>query len=75
MDFSSESFSLEAHIGQEPLKFLDDNLTLMQIQQFLGIVNYVRDFVPHVAKLISLLAKMLKKNAPPWGSSQTKAVQ
>ena len=34
------------HIAAELLKFHDIDLTKKQIQQFLGIVNYVRDFIP-----------------------------
>ena len=41
------------HIATELLKFLDTNLTKKQIQQFIGIVNYVRDFIPKVAIHIS----------------------
>ena len=32
------------HIATELLKFPDTHLNKKQIQQFLGIVNYVRDF-------------------------------
>ena len=37
------------HIAAELLKFPDADLNKKQIQQFLGIVNYVRDFIPKVA--------------------------
>ncbi|CDP20766.1 unnamed protein product, partial [Coffea canephora] len=43
------------------------------IQQFLGVVNYVREFIPKALKHISPLTKMLKKDPPPWGKSQTTA--
>ena len=49
------------HIATELLKFPDTNLTKKQIQQFLGIVNYVRDFIPKVAIHTSQLSRMLKK--------------
>ncbi|KAH9668366.1 hypothetical protein KPL70_021386 [Citrus sinensis] len=36
------------HIVQELIHFPDQNLSKRQIQQFLGISNYIRDFIPHV---------------------------
>ncbi|RDX82736.1 hypothetical protein CR513_36437, partial [Mucuna pruriens] len=56
-------------------KFPDQSLTVKQIQQFLGIVNYIRDFIPHVARYTSPLSKLLKKNPPPWGLEQIRAIQ
>lgn len=55
------------HIAAELLKFPDIDFTKKQIQQFLGIVNYVRDFIPKVAVHTSKLSGMLKKTAPPRG--------
>ena len=63
------------HIAAELLKFPDIDLTKKQIQQFVGIVNYVRDFIPKVAVHTSQLSCMLKKTAPPWGPAQTDAVK
>ncbi|KAH9697986.1 hypothetical protein KPL71_023827 [Citrus sinensis] len=64
-----------SHITVELLKFPDIDLTKKQIQQFLGIVNYVRDFIPKVAVHTSQLSCMLKKHTPPWGPAQTDAVK
>ncbi|KAH9792654.1 hypothetical protein KPL71_004216 [Citrus sinensis] len=55
------------HIATELLKFPDTNFTKKKIQQYLGIVNYVRDFIPKVAVHKSQLSRMLKKQCPPWG--------
>ncbi|KAH9668401.1 hypothetical protein KPL70_021402 [Citrus sinensis] len=63
------------HIAIELLKFPDTHLNRKQIQQFLGIVNYVRDFIPKVAIHTSYLSRMLKKQCPPWGPAQTEAVK
>ncbi|KAH9716873.1 hypothetical protein KPL71_021611 [Citrus sinensis] len=63
------------HIATELLKFPDTNLTKKQIQQFFGIVNYVRDFILRVAIHTSQLSRMLKKQYPPWGPAQTEAVK
>ncbi|KAH9780637.1 hypothetical protein KPL71_008149 [Citrus sinensis] len=38
------------HIAQELLHFPDQQLSKRQIQQFLGIINYIRDFIPHIAQ-------------------------
>ncbi|KAK6160500.1 hypothetical protein DH2020_003881 [Rehmannia glutinosa] len=32
-------------IAKELLKFSEENLSIKEIQQFLGIVNYIRDFI------------------------------
>ncbi|KAH9686106.1 hypothetical protein KPL70_014233 [Citrus sinensis] len=63
------------HIATELLKFPDTHLNRKQIQQFLGIVNYVRNFIPKVAIHTSQLSRMLKKQCPPWGPAQTEAVK
>ena len=63
------------HIATELLKFPYTNLTKKQIQQFLGIVNYVCDFIPKITIHTSQLSCMLKKQCPPWGSAQTEAVK
>ncbi|KAA3471268.1 polyprotein [Gossypium australe] len=63
------------HIAEKLLEFLDEDLTKKQVQQFLGVVNYLRDFIPKISKYINPLTKMLKKNPPPWSMTQTKAVQ
>lgn len=63
------------HIAQELLNFPDQQLSRKQLQQFLGIINYLRDFLPHVADHTSQLSLMLKKTIPPWGPAQPTAIQ
>ncbi|KAE8667738.1 hypothetical protein F3Y22_tig00112383pilonHSYRG00545 [Hibiscus syriacus] len=63
------------HIAQELLKFPEKDFTKKQILQFLGIVNYLRDFIPKISKYTNPLRKMLKKDPPPWKDVQTKAVK
>ena len=63
------------HIATELLKFPDTHLNKKQIQQFLGIVNYVHDFIPKVAIHTSQLSRMLRKQCLPWGPAQTEVVQ
>ncbi|MED6113227.1 hypothetical protein PIB30_068883, partial [Stylosanthes scabra] len=73
MTFHDGFFQPGNHISKELLKFPDDNLSVKQVQQFLGIVNYIRDFIPDVTRHTSQLSKLLKKKPPPWGPEQTTA--
>ncbi|KAH9698145.1 hypothetical protein KPL71_023900 [Citrus sinensis] len=52
------------HIAQELLHFSDQHLSKKQVQQFLGIINYIRDFIPHVDRYTHHLSALLK-NKPP----------
>ncbi|KAH0657938.1 hypothetical protein KY289_026686 [Solanum tuberosum] len=63
------------HISEELIKFRDTNFAVKQLQQFLGVINYVRDFIPDVSTYISPLTKMLTKKAPTWGKDQDDAVR
>ena len=49
------------HIAQELLHFPDQQLSKKQVQQFLGIINYIRDFIPHVDHYTRHLSALLKK--------------
>ncbi|KAH9792718.1 hypothetical protein KPL71_004246 [Citrus sinensis] len=62
------------HIAQELIHFPDQNLSKSQIQQFLGIINYIRDFIPHVDHHTRQLSALLKKNLPSWNNNHTLAV-
>ena len=42
-------YSPSPYIAQELIHFPDEHLSKKQIQQFLGIINYLREFFPHVA--------------------------
>ncbi|XP_075074559.1 putative mitochondrial protein AtMg00860 [Nicotiana tabacum] len=70
MHFVQGEYNLGPHICQELLKLPVANLTTKQIQQFLGVINYVRDFSPNISTYISPLTEMLKKNAPLWGEKK-----
>lgn len=74
MRFSNGQYYLGPHIAEELLKF-PDQLTPKEIQQFLGIVNYLKDFIPQCSKYTSPLSRILKKNASPWSQIQTTVVQ
>ncbi|WVY94484.1 hypothetical protein V8G54_033572 [Vigna mungo] len=75
MHFSKGFYQPQKHIAEELLKFPDHSLTTKQIQQVLGIRNYIRDFIPKAARYTGPLSKLLKKNTPPWRREQTEAVQ
>ncbi|KAH9680089.1 hypothetical protein KPL71_026413 [Citrus sinensis] len=62
------------HIAQELLHFPDQQLSKRQIQQFLGIINYIRDFIPHVDHYTHHLSALLKKKPPEWNADHTIAV-
>ena len=64
----------EKHIAQELLHFPDQQLTRKQIQQFLGIINYIRDFIPHVDHHTNQLSALLKKKPPDWNDNHTLTV-
>ncbi|KAK0574989.1 hypothetical protein LWI29_032165 [Acer saccharum] len=63
------------HLAVRLLDFPDSDLSVHQVQQFLGIVNYVRDFIPHVSHYTSVLSTILKQRPPPWSSSHTEAIR
>ena len=68
-------YEAQPHIAQELLKFPEKDFTKVQIQQFLGIVNYLRDFVPRLSELTRPLSDMLKRQPPPWSQEKTAAVK
>ncbi|KAL0444673.1 UNVERIFIED_CONTAM: polyprotein [Sesamum latifolium] len=69
MKFVDGKYQPGPHITQELLKFPEENLTVKEIQQFLGIVNYIKDFIPQCSLYTSQLSKLLKKEPPPWGQA------
>ncbi|KAH9734653.1 hypothetical protein KPL71_017444 [Citrus sinensis] len=50
-----------------------DNIEFL-VQQFLGIINYIRDFLPHVDHYTHHLSALLKKKPPEWNADHTIAV-
>ncbi|KAH0750745.1 hypothetical protein KY290_029977 [Solanum tuberosum] len=70
MHFAHGAYIAGPHISEELVKFPDTNFTVKQLHQFLGVINYVRDFIADVSTYISLLTKMLTKKASAWGKDQ-----
>ncbi|KAK9047390.1 hypothetical protein V6N11_053236 [Hibiscus sabdariffa] len=75
MNLKDGQYQPGPHIAQELLKFPDEDLSKKQILQFLGIVTYLRDFIPKISKYTNPLRKMLKKDQPPWTKTQTIAAK
>lgn len=69
MHLYNGQYSLQPHISTAIMNFPDKLPTQKSVQQFLGLVNYMADFIPHIAKPHSILASLLKKKPPPWNSS------
>ncbi|KAH9684900.1 hypothetical protein KPL70_013722 [Citrus sinensis] len=61
-------------IATDKIEFLDQQLSKRQVQQFLGIINYIRDFIPHVDHHTHHLSALLKKKPPEWNADHTTAV-
>ena len=75
MHFAQGKYVPQLHIAEELPKFPDENMTTKQVQQFLGILNYIQDFIPHISKYTTKLSKLIKKNVPLWGPEQTEVVK
>ena len=56
-------------------KFLDEIKDKRQLQQFLGYLNYVSDFFPHLRHLCAPLYSRLRKNPVSWTKEHTQIVQ
>ncbi|XP_042509130.1 uncharacterized protein LOC122084761 [Macadamia integrifolia] len=72
---SKGQYHLQPHIATSLQLFPDGPLTKKQVQQFLGIVNYMTEFLPQQIIHTSLLHQLLRKNAPPWSAAHTTAIQ
>ena len=75
MEIKNGRYSLQPHICQKLLDFPESNLTKQQVQQFLGLVNYITPFVKRLSSIIKPLQMLLQKNPPPWTYVHTTAIQ
>ncbi|KAH9716811.1 hypothetical protein KPL71_021588 [Citrus sinensis] len=55
-------------------KPIDQHFSKRQVQQFLGIINYIRDLIPHVDHYTHHLSTLLKKKPPEWNTDHTNTV-
>ena len=75
VSISYGKYTLQPHIAVSLGEFPDKLTSTKQIQQFLGLVNYMSDFIPKVSRYRNCLAQLLKKTPPEWNSIHTEAVQ
>lgn len=68
------TYTLQPHISTALQQFSDHLSSPKMVQQFLGLVNYMADFIPHIAKPRTILSALLTKNPPPWNSKHLRAV-
>ena len=64
VNISDGKYILQPHIASSSGEFPDRLINAKQIQQFLGIVNYMLDFIPKVSRYKNCLAQLLKKSPP-----------
>ena len=72
---SNRTYTLQPHIAVSLGEFPDKLTSAKQIQQFLGIVNYMSDLISKISRYRNCLAQLLKKTPPEWNSVHTEAVQ
>ena len=75
MNISTGEYYLQPHIATQFDEFPDEKLSFKQVQQFLGIVNYMSEFIHTLVKHRSILSAQVKKKAPPWDKKCTEAVK
>ena len=75
VNISDGKYTLQPHIAVSLGEFPDKLTNAKQIQQFLGIVNYMSDFIPKVSKYRNCLAQLLKKSPLEWNFVHTEAIQ
>jgi hypothetical protein len=63
---------LQDHIAKKILQFPDAMDDKKVLQQFLGIVNYVRNYIDNLAKLVGPLYAKLRKNLISTHQNQKK---
>ena len=66
---------LQEHLLKFFAYFPDQILEKVQLQRFLGSLNYIRPFYKGQEDDIHLLQQRLKKNPPQWNKDMTNAVK
>ena len=75
VNISDGKYILQPHIASSLGEFPNKLINAKQIQQFLGIVNYMLDFIPKVSRYKNCLAQLLKKSPPECNSAHIETVQ
>jgi acetone carboxylase gamma subunit len=60
---------LQDHIAKKILQFPDDMNDKKVLQQFLGIINYAKNYIDNLAKLAGPLYATLRKNGEKYSNS------
>ena len=61
---------LQEHIAKKILQFPDVMNDKKKLQEFLGIVNYARNYIDNLAKLAGPLYAKLRKNGQKYFNSE-----
>ena len=56
-------------------KFSDEIINKIQLQRFLGILNYVQDHISNIHKICKPLYQRLSKNPHPWSLTHTNIIK
>lgn len=75
MHIHNGQYTLQPHISKTLYEFPDKLTSIKKIQQFLGLVNYMADFIPHIVTYQGPLSLLLKKNPSPWDQNHTNVVK
>ena len=70
-----EKYTLQPHIAVSIGEYPDKLINTKQIQQFLGIVNYMSDFILKISRYRNCLVQLLKKSPLEWNFVHTEVVQ
>ena len=71
---SNRTYTLQPYIAVSLGEFPDKLTSAKQIQQFLGIVNYMSDLISKISRYRNYLAQLLKKTPPEWNSAKADAI-
>ncbi|XP_043705607.1 uncharacterized protein LOC122655480 [Telopea speciosissima] len=63
------TYDLQLHIGKSLLEFSDGPFTIPQLQRFLGIVNYMIEFIPNQTRFL-LMGSAFFKQMPAMTNGQ-----
>ena len=75
-DIGEGKIYLQEHIAKKVLQFPDVMNNKKELQQFLGIANYARNYIENLAKLAGPLYAKLRKNGQKYFNSEdTKLVR
>nr|GFC48335.1 putative reverse transcriptase domain, viral movement protein [Tanacetum cinerariifolium] len=72
MEIFDGKYQPQPQVAQELLKFPDELSSQKMIQQFIGLFNYMADFLPKLSHHTAWLFPILRKNLPQWSQEKLK---